>query len=220
MKILVMSCDRNEDLFGPFYLCMEKYWPNHPEIIYSTETITNPYYKTISKNIPLDRWTRRVHETIKEIDSDHILMMVDDIFLRRKVDNEFVLSLEQYVQGNVAAINFEFSFDVEDTEFNDRINRRNPFGTYKLSCMCQLWSKEKMLVLFDVNRNPWQFESLNQAHGYEYLISKKGDFLDWGKRPGDWRWGIVQGKWTQENKEFFDKEGIQIDYGKRGFTNV
>ena len=44
-KILVMSCDKNEDLWLPFHHCMEKYWKGHPEIIYSTETKINPYYK-------------------------------------------------------------------------------------------------------------------------------------------------------------------------------
>ena len=45
MKILVLSCDKNGDLFDAFHHCMEKYYPNHPEIIYATETIQNPYYK-------------------------------------------------------------------------------------------------------------------------------------------------------------------------------
>ena len=44
MQILVMSCDKNSDLWEPFYHCMEKYYPNHPEIIYAMETKQNPYY--------------------------------------------------------------------------------------------------------------------------------------------------------------------------------
>ena len=39
MKILVCSCDKNNDLWELFYHCMEKYWPDHPEVIYSTETV-------------------------------------------------------------------------------------------------------------------------------------------------------------------------------------
>lgn len=53
MKILVCSCDKNVDLFLPFHHCMEKYWPTHPEIIYSTESVDNPYYRTVRKNYPL-----------------------------------------------------------------------------------------------------------------------------------------------------------------------
>ena len=50
MVIVVCSCDKDKDLFYPFYHCMEKYYPNHPKIIYSTEAIKNPYYETINKN--------------------------------------------------------------------------------------------------------------------------------------------------------------------------
>ena len=64
MVILVCSCDKNEDLWYPFCRCIEKYYPSHPKIIYSTETKQHPYYKTISKNYPLEQWTRRIRETL------------------------------------------------------------------------------------------------------------------------------------------------------------
>ena len=50
MTILVMSSDNNQDTFELFHYCLEKNWPNHPEVIYSTETVINPYYKTICRN--------------------------------------------------------------------------------------------------------------------------------------------------------------------------
>ena len=67
MKILVLSCDKNEDTFEPFRHCIEKYYLNHPEVIYATETIINPYYKTICKNYPLEKWTKRIRETLEDI---------------------------------------------------------------------------------------------------------------------------------------------------------
>ena len=115
-KIVVMSCDKNQDLFEPFYLCMEKYWKDHPEIIYSTETIENPYYKTICCNLPIDQWTKRVCETVKNLNCKHILLTVDDLFIREKVNNDLIWKLTEYVKGDVAALNFEFSFDLPCSE--------------------------------------------------------------------------------------------------------
>ena len=83
-----MSCDKNKDLFKPFHDCMEKYWADHPEIIYSTESVVNPYYTTICRNLSIDKWTQRVVETVKDLPCRHILLMVDDIFIREKVDND------------------------------------------------------------------------------------------------------------------------------------
>ena len=217
IAIVVMSCDKNQDLWLPFHHCMEKYWKNHPEIFYSTETKVNPYYPTICRDLPIDKWTRRVRETVEQIPYKHILLMVDDLFLRDYVDNDLILSLSSYVNGNVASLNFEFSFDKQDIPINDKICLRNVFGKFKLSCMCQLWQKKAILKLFNRDKNPWVFEKENKAQTYDYLISKKGDFLNWGKPRDKWQWGIVKGKWTKECQEFLDKEGIEINYEERGF---
>ena len=219
-KIVVMSCDKNKDLWKPFYLCMEKYWKDHPEIIYSTETIENPYYKTICTDLPIEKWTERVYETIKDLPCKHILLMVDDIFIRDYVDNDLIYHLTKYVNGNVAGLNFEFSFDKDDISYNHYIKIRNPKGRFKLSCMCQMFKKSIMLKLFNYDNNPWDFEKDNKHKGYAYLISRNGDFINWGKRHDTWKWGIVKGKWTKECKEFFDKENINdIDYTIRGFID-
>ena len=102
-KIVVMSCDKNEDLWKPFYLCIEKYWKDHPQIIYSTETKVNPYYKTYCYNYPIEKWTKRVYDTIKDLECDNILLMVDDLFIRNYVDNDLINSLEDYIGGIIAS---------------------------------------------------------------------------------------------------------------------
>ena len=216
-KIVVMSCDKNEDLWLPFHLCMEKYWKNHPEIIYYTETKTNPYYKTINKNVPLSNFTGRIIETIKDIENKHILLLVDDIFIRDYVDNNFIRHLCSYVTGNVASLNFEKSFDQLDRTIMNDILIRNSNGKYKLSLMCQLWRKKALLRLCKKPRDPWRFEKDNDTLDYSYLITRNGNFIKWGRENGDWKFGIVQGKWARECKDFFDKEGIIIDYSIRGF---
>lgn len=212
-----MSCDKNQDLFYPFYYCVEKFWKGHPEIIYSTESVVNPYYKTICRNLPITKWTRRVYETIKDLPCKHILLMVDDIFLRDYVDSDFIYSLTNELANDRVALNFEFSFDKQDIPYKDNILIRNPMGKFKLSCMCIMWSKKWLLDRFNVDLDPWTFEKRNNASYYTYLISKNGDFLNWGKKKDDWKWGVVRGKWARECKEFFDKEGIEIDYEQRGF---
>ena len=219
-KIVVMSCDKNKDLWKPFYLCMEKYWKNHPEIIYSTETIENPYYKTICCNLPIEKWTKRVVETVKDLSCKHILLMVDDIFIREMVDNDLIWHLTTYVHDNIASLNFEFSFDKQDILIYNDLMLRNQFGKFKLSCMCQMWQKRAILDLFNVEKDCWRFEKDNKCKNYNFLISKNGNYINWGKRHDTWKWGIVKGKWTKECKEFFIKEGItDINYEERGFID-
>ena len=81
MIITVLSCSKNEELFFPFYRCMEKYWPNHPEVVYFTDGIINPFYKTIPVDHDLDHWTTGLREFLKQIDDEEILLMIDDCFI-------------------------------------------------------------------------------------------------------------------------------------------
>ena len=218
MKILVLSCDKNKDLFGSFHHCLEKYWPNHPQVIYSTESEINPFYKTISHGFDLEHWTDRVRETAKEIDDDYILFMVDDIFIREKVDNDRILSLCKYLTGNYANINLQLNGDIEATVISDELLERSP-GKWNLCCMCTLWQKKAMLDLFDYSTNPWKFEENNYIKDYKFLISKTGDVVNWGRKSNkEWHWGIMQGKWTIECIKFFIKEELDrdIDFSKRG----
>ena len=217
MQILVMSCDKNRDLFYPFFHCMEKYWPDHPQINYSTETIRNPYYKTYSANYSLDCWTKRVRDTVKQIKDDKIILMCDDVFLRSAPNLELINKMEEAIKGNVAAVNFELTYDGKDVAFNDVFLKRSPNAAYKTSLMCQMWNKDKLMRIMDCELDPWKFEYANRHNNYDYLILKDQLALDFGHyKVGD-KWGVYRSKWTHEAKRFFDNEGLTIDYNMRGF---
>ena len=217
-KIVVASCDKSEDLFEPFHAIMEKYWPEHPEIIYSTETVINPYYRTICKNYPLSSWTRRIKDTIDELDCDYILLMCDDLFIRSKVDSNSVKNLEKYLVNNVAGINLEASFDKNDIALDNLVMKRSKDGKWKISVLCYLYNKSILSEIFDRDCSPWEIENLEKEFPYEYLVLRKENILKWRDPKTNWRWGLVRkGKWKLEAKSFFDKEGINIDYNKRGF---
>lgn len=213
MKILVCSCDKNEDTFIPFHHCIEKYWQDHPEIIYTTESVTNPYYRTICKNEPI--WTKRIRETLNEIEDNQILLMVDDIFIRDYVDTKRIEYLQSQLKGNIAMFNFEKSFDSNDIETNvDGFKKRNKGSNYELSIMCGLWDKEKLLNVIRDDSSIWDVEYKQNTCGYDYYINSGEYIIDWGYRT--WQYvGICKGKWTKETLEFFKKENIEIEIKRK-----
>ena len=219
MKILVLSCDKDSDTFQLFHHCMEKYWPNHPEVIYTTETLLNPYYKTISKNYPLEQWTRRIRETLREIDDDKILIMIDDCFIRKPVDEERLKYACDHLTGNMALMNFELSFDANDLE-TDLIGfkKRNHPSPYELSIMCGLWQRDKLIEVLERDSDPWSVEYRQDTKGFDYYINSGDYIIDWGYRT----WGpvgITKGKWNRNVVEFAEQEGVYIDFEKRGFVD-
>lgn len=219
MKILVLSCDKNEDLFYPFHHCIEKYYPNHPKIIYATERIQNPYYKTICKDYPLEQWTKRIRETLREIPDNEILLMMDDIFIRRPVDTKRIDYARANLKGNIAMFNFEKVFNQEDKESGlDGWKIRQKGSDYELSIMCGLWNKEKLIHILEKDSDPWSVEYNQDTKGYDYYINSGDYIIDWGYKTFK-PVGVVKGKWAREIVDFFKKEGIEIDYEKRGFID-
>lgn len=219
MVIVVCSCDKDKDLFYPFYHCMEKYYTNHPKIIYVTETIKNPYYKTICKNYPLEQWTKRIRETLKEIPDNEILLMIDDIFIRKTVDTKRIDYARANLKGNIACFNFEKVFNPEDKESGlNGWKIRQKGSEYELSIMCGLWNKEKLIHILEKDSNPWDVEYNQDTKGYDYLINSEDYIIDWGYKTFK-PVGVVKGKWAREIVDFFKKEGIEIDYEKRGFVD-
>lgn len=219
MKILVCSCDKDEDLFEPFKHCIEKYWHDHPEIIYSTETIKNPYYKTINKNEPLEKWTKRIRETLKEIPDEEILLMIDDIFIRKPVDTKRIEYARQNLKGNIALFNFEKVFNPKDKESGlQGFKIRKKGSSYELSLMCGLWNKSKLIDILNIDSDPWAVEYNQNTKGYDYLINSGDYIIDWGYKYLN-RVGVCKGKWAREVVDFFKQEGIEINYEKRGFID-
>lgn len=217
MKILVLSCDKNEDLFYPFYHCMEKYYPDHPEIIYAMETIENPYYKTICKDYPLSNWTTRIRETLKEIDDDKILVMIDDCFIREQVDTERIKYACDNLKDNIAMFNFEKSFDSNDIETElTGFKKRQHNAPYEVSIMCGLWDRNKLINVLEGEYNCWEVEGNQNNCGYDYYINSGEYIINWGYETYVYT-GVCKGKWCKNVVPFFQEEGIEIPYYKRGF---
>lgn len=219
MKILVLSCDKNEDLFEPFHHCMEKYYPNHPEIIYAMETIQNPYYKTICHEAPIEKWTNRIRETLNDIDDEQILIIMDDFFIRQPVDTKRIEYLSTQLKGNIATFCFEKSYDENDEETDViGMKKRQHGAEYEIALNCGLWQKDKLIDILQGEYTPWQIEFNNNNCGYDHYINSGEYIIDWGYVT--WQWaGICRGRWCREVVPFFEKEGIVIDYEKRGFND-
>ena len=213
MQILVCSCDKNEDTFYPFHHCMEKYWPHHPEVVYSTETVSNPYYKTVAKNYPINQWTKRIRETLEGL-QDHVLLMVDDVFIRRPVNIFRVREADNLLCDSIASLNFEKAYD--PTNFvTQGWGKRMPNAPWTVSIMCGLWDRDKLIDVLSEDMNPWDVEARQPTKGYDYLINTGDYIIDWGYRSFRY-FGLHGGKWCWEIVPFFLEEGIDIDFNQRG----
>ena len=218
LSILVMSCDRYHKYTSElFHHCLEKYWKGHPKVYYSLETITKPYYETININLGVNEWTKRLNGSLKQIDTDIVLVCPDDTFLRNKVNYSVIKKLCSFIDNQLIAINLEPPFDCY--KVNEILSVRNPQGKWLSSFMPQLWNREKLIELTEnVSLNPRQAEHLGGRTNYSFGIIASGtkDF-DFGKKPNVYPYAIVEGKWASEMVDFCKQEQIDIDFSELGF---
>lgn len=208
MKIIVLSCSLNEDTFLPFCHFMERYYPNHPEIIYFTDGIINPFYKTIPIKMTLDKWTMGFREFLNQIPDDKVLLMIDDCFIRKPVDVGRIEYAAEHLTGNIALMNFELSWDSND-EPTDLIGwkKRKHGSEFEVSILCGLWQKEKLLKVIERDCSPWEIELEQNGCGFDYYINSGDYIIDWGYKSFQ-PVGKVKGVWTKETVDYLKNEGL------------
>lgn len=219
MKIIVLSNSKNKETFYPFWYLMQKYYPSHPEIIYFTDGIINPFYKTIPVEYEFEHWTKGLREFLSQIDDNKVLLMIDDCFIRKPVDERRIKEAANFIDGNIALMNFESSWDKDDEETELKGWRKRKHGSeFEVSLMCGIWQKDKLLKVVERDCSPWEIELNQESHGFDYYINSGNYIIDWGYRTFR-PCGIVRGKWTKECKDFFEREGIVVDYSRKGFVD-
>lgn len=211
MKILVSSCDSYEVCWKPFFTLLDKYYPEHPEVYLVCETKKCEYCKTI--NVNSDCWSVRVRKALEEIDDEQVLFMLDDFFIRNKVDSDRINLAVSILENddNVAVVNFEKDYRMS-VRLNDNWNQQFDNQVYLCSTQPSVWNKKALLSFLQDDINPWEFETRKISSSYKFLINNKDFIIDigYGHQPLSVGWGITRGKVAKELLHFLASEDIDI----------
>lgn len=206
VDLLVLSCDQYEDCWELFYKLKNKYWDCPYETYLVTET--KQYGNTININNP--SWTYRFREALKQLTSDYVIVMLDDFFIRDKVDQERIEYCISQMNDDIAVFNFEKKYRNCENSALTGFERQFNNQVYLQSAQPSLWNKKALLSRLQNNQNPWEWETEVVRDKYIYYINT-GDFIiDIGYRhqPLNEGFGITRGKITEECKIFLKSEGL------------
>ena len=205
MKLVVLSCDKYEPCWKPFFTLLEKYYPTHPETYLITETKDCPYCNTI--NINSDIWTERFREGLKQINDNEVLIMLEDFFIRQPVNEKKINSIK--IDDKTACYNFEIDYRQPLERLNGWDIQKNN-QTYLNSCQPSIWNKQVLIDRLNENKNAQEWELTVVDSPYKHYINNEDYIIDIGYRWQDISvgWGITRGKLTKECLEFLKKEGL------------
>lgn len=201
-SVIMMSCDKYKCLTSAFNHCMDKYYPNHPNIEY------------VYGN---KEWTIRLREKLENMTEDYILFMLDDMLIRQPVREDLIEDAIKVLDEDkkVAVVNFEKNYRPANNYSENWLEQKQN-QMYLCSCQPSIWRRIALIDNLKKDENAWSWELTRVSNDWKYLINKDVDIINIG-RTNDLNWGIARGKITNEFKEFLIDENIYSDEIKEEF---
>lgn len=231
---LLSSYDNGEDCWKGFFCALSDCWPElDMPIVLNTESkgYRFPGYEINTFSLYKDRdaeWSERLIETLKRIDTEFVLLFLEDFWLDKPVDNDFFEITLQWMRDNPDVANISYypcmpGTNIMDNRF-ERFERRPRKCEYKLNFQVGLWRREKLISFLRPHESPWEVEILGSKRATRYKDSfyclKEGAPFVFSY--GDNLTGCVvhRGKWVKEAVlPFNDKYNLDIDFSIRGFED-
>lgn len=232
LAVVVLSCDKYKDAWHPFYHFFKKFWSDCPFPVYHISETIEPKVDFKINFIPVNHssWSFRLLASLDKIQSNYILVLLEDYFLLKPVDNKRMEKcIEILKKENAGCLrifpcpgpNGSFK-NYEDVGWID-LKENNA-----LNSQATIWDKNILKDLLNENESVWQFEqhinALAEKSGKNFLCVKiKGDRkrLENGNYPYTYLCtAIVQGKWAREAVKLCKKENISLDINYRNKQTI
>ena len=237
-SILVNTCDKFEDCWNPFFKLFQKYWPDFTGVIYLNTEYKDYTYEGLNiislkvcqkqQDAHNITWSECLKRALDLIDSDNILYMQEDYFLKGRVKNELVKKYADLIHENldIHCIHLTDQSLIATNEICNyeglKVALKNQ--RYRISCQAALWKKNVLISYIRTYESAWQFEEFGSKRGAImkhnfYVVDKNWIKLNEFEIIPYIFTGIVQGKWYEEVVDLFKFNDIVIDYSKRGFLS-
>jgi len=227
-SILVNTTDSFEDCWEPFFKLFSIFWPSYEgKINLNTESKVFNYnglnIHSIRNQMNKGTWSECLYSALKHIESNIILYLQDDYFINNNVNyvliNQLSYLLIKNKIGCIQLTPFASTGPFKKSNYYGLL-KYDKKSSYKISTQASLWNKELLLKYIRKHENAWQFEIYgtkrawrNKEEIYIYNFEDKNEpIIPYTPT------GIIKGKWNKNAVfDLFIKNGINIDYSKRGF---
>lgn len=232
ITIIVNTCDIYDDLWYPFFTLLKRYWnPEGIRILLNTETKNYSFegldIECIHQPPKCRGYGHRILNVLKQVKTPYVIPLMDDFFFRKPVDTAMLEKIIQWMDADESIV--YFNQDATKTYMDWEVDRfpeyrRIPNGTnFTLNMQAAVWRTEKLIRYWRPNVNPWEWECFSNCLAYNDTTSKfycikdySLGFCDYGLRK--MHNGVAMGGWVKDDVvPFFEKEGIAVDYSRRGF---
>jgi len=160
MKVVILACNKYTWLVPIFLHFYKKYWPDNP---YQTEIVTETGYidGTVFYNEETS-WSNRLLNYLKQSKENKFLLVMEEHFIDKLVDNQRVEDAEKLCSGNIGCVRLNAIdrwFCKYAVETNIKNFKEYPLDkSYSMSMQTSIWQKQYLLDVLRENEDIWQTE--------------------------------------------------------------
>lgn len=210
--VLVLSCDKYSDLWGPFFLQFKKNFPvaNYSLYLGSNHIQSNePGVTTLLSGDDFD-WSSSYRRILSQIPEEIVFVILEDLFLSSRVEDiKLKEALEFFAKSEAKHLKYWAS------PKPDQVTHNVSFGEYEMGApfratVCGIWEKKYLMDLLLDGESPWNFE----IHG-SYRCSYDKGFYGFMKPLCEYKNMIEKGVWIKSSVKWALKSGIPLELKKR-----
>lgn len=163
ITLYVSSPYSYKDIFDAFYKCYSMFWKN-PSIPFVLSTNYQANYdgiKVISSGDLNDGWVDRSLNALQQVDSKYILLMCDDLFINKEINESQVLHIVEVMERyNLNFCRLNPSKDGVVLEGEQNLLHLYKTTPYAKNLQIGIFNREYLInTIKEGNRSAWDIES-------------------------------------------------------------
>lgn len=210
--VLILSCDKYQDLWGPFFKLFWENWPDSPYKIYLGSNLLkfSKDKKVISILSGKDsNWSTSYKKILSQIPEQNIFVWLEDAFVISKINTSvFARCFDFLKKDGVKHIHFKPNprpDNAVDANFG-LYQRGMPYRANSIG----FWKKKYLEKVLMDGETGWNFEIMGS-----YRTSYDDGFYCLLKPAINYAHLVEKGNWIREGLIYCKKNNIDIDFNKR-----
>lgn len=213
--IYMSSFDGYADIWDGFFSRFNRHWSNCPYKIYlgCNEKTASYLGVEVLHAEKYPDWSSRALEHLHRIPEDYVILMLEDYYLNRMVDETLIETLYHYVQKFdlvcmrlVADPKPEVpvpGYPLIGFQALGQLNRTNTHAA--------IWKKSALIELITKGESLWEFEINGSVRSNRFA----GGICGVWKTALPYEMAVGKGRWFRDVYQHLCRDGIKVDTGVR-----
>jgi hypothetical protein len=211
--VLMISCERYQQVWRPFFTLFARYWPECPYPIYlGTNKGSYPGVVTLQTGDDggAKMWAARLKSVLASLPVDRVILLQEDFLLSSPANNRRIRQLVQHsFDYDVASIRLLPVPPPRSAWYGSKdLGVYGAFEEFRLSLQATIWNRELLIGLLSDGEDPWVTEFVGTRRAQFY----QKPFLGVFETPLPYYCtAVIRGEWEDGALELLKREDISLE---------